>query len=79
VKFETPYWVAVGLWGIFSLSASLALLVFMGYTIAHPVKGDSAQGTYFLSGISFAGIAYGVRAIREAIKERQLRTRARDP
>jgi hypothetical protein len=77
VKFETPYWLAVGIWGTFSLLVSLALLVFLIYTIAHPAKGDSVRGAFFLSGIAFAGIAYGVRAIREAIKERQLRTRAR--
>jgi len=76
VKFETPYWLAVGIWGTFSLLVSLALLVFLVYTIAHPAKGDSVRGASFLS-----GIAYGVRAIREAIKERQLRSprRRRSP
>jgi hypothetical protein len=67
--WQTPYWLALGLWGGLVFLGSLAVLAVVIFVLGDPHAGYTPRILLFI--IAGRGVAYGVSQIREAIKERQ--------
>jgi hypothetical protein len=66
--WETPYWVALTIWGGL---VTLGSLGFMGAAIFVPGNPHSGYtGTIFIFLLAGQGVAYGVSQIRDAMRER---------
>jgi hypothetical protein len=66
--WETPYWLALILWGGLVGVGSLALLAVVIFAPSSPHSGHT--GKVFLFTIAGWGIAYGVSQIRKALREK---------
>jgi hypothetical protein len=68
--WETPYWVALTIWGGLVALGSLAVLGVVIFVPGNPHSGHA--GKIFLFIIAGQGMAYGVSQIREAMREKHL-------
>jgi hypothetical protein len=66
--WQTPYWLALSLWGGLVILGSLAVLAVVIFVPGNPHAGYT--GKIFLFIIAGRGMGYGVSQVREAMKER---------
>jgi hypothetical protein len=60
--WQTPYWLALAIWGGLVMLASMALLAMVIFVPANPHSGYA--GKVFLVIIAGQGLAYGMSQIR---------------
>jgi hypothetical protein len=66
--WETPYWLALGIWGGMVLIGSLAVLATVVLMVGDPHSGYTPK--IFLGIVGVRGLAYGASQIRAAIREK---------
>jgi hypothetical protein len=66
--WETPYWVALAIWGGLVTLGSLAVMALVIFVPGNPHSGYT--GKVFLFIFAGQGVAYEVSQIREAMKEK---------
>jgi hypothetical protein len=68
IMWQTPYWLALALWGGLVILGSLGVLFLVLFIPRNPHSGYI--GMVFLFIVVGRGLTYGISQIREAMKEK---------